>query len=161
MPPPDTPLNDKRPWTPRVTVAAVVERDGRFLLVEESVSGTPRLNQPAGHLEDGESLTAAVVREALEETAWHFEPQALVGIYRWRRAPGAETFLRFAFCGTVRDHDDARALDTGILRTLWLDRGELATRRERLRSPLVLRCVDDYLADRRYPLALLGDAEGT
>ncbi|WP_018952426.1 NUDIX hydrolase [Thioalkalivibrio sulfidiphilus] len=145
-----------RPWTPRATVAAVVERDGRFLMVEEQVDGGLRLNQPAGHLEDGESLLQAVIRETLEETAWHFRPEALVGIYRWRH-PGGETFLRFAFAGAVHDQDGTRTLDPDILRTLWLDRDTLVTERARLRSPLVLRCVDDYLAGRRYPLALLQD----
>jgi 8-oxo-dGTP pyrophosphatase MutT (NUDIX family) len=137
-------------------VAAVVERDGRFLMVEEQVDGDLCLNQPAGHLEDGESLLQAVIRETLEETAWHFRPEALVGVYRWRH-PGGETFLRFAFAGTVQDQDHARPLDPDIRRTLWLDRETLLAERARLRSPLVLHCVADYLAGRRYPLDLLQD----
>lgn len=150
------PHTTSRPWTPRATVAAVVEQDGRFLMVEEQVDGGLRLNQPAGHLEDGESLLQAVIRETLEETAWHFRPEALVGIYRWRH-PGGETFLRFAFTGTVHDQDSSRPLDPDIRRTLWLDRDTLIAQQPQLRSPLVLRCVEDYLSGLRYPLELLQD----
>jgi 8-oxo-dGTP pyrophosphatase MutT (NUDIX family) len=153
--------HESLPWTPRVTVAAVVEEAGRFLLVEESVAGELRLNQPAGHLEDGESILAAVVRETLEETAWHFVPQAIVGVYRWRHPGSGDTYLRFAFCGTVRDHDDNRTLDHGIHRVLWMDRAALFERRAQVRSPLVLRCVDDYLAGQRHSLDLLHDETGS
>jgi 8-oxo-dGTP pyrophosphatase MutT (NUDIX family) len=145
-------------WTPRVTVAAVVEDSGRFLLVEESVRDGLRVNQPAGHLEDGESIIDAVIRETLEETAWHFVPQALVGVYRWRQPDHGDTYLRFAFCGTVQDHDPRRTLDPDIRRVLWLDRAALLERQAR--NPLVLRCVDDYLAGRRYPLDLLHNEPG-
>ncbi len=141
-------------WRPNVTVAAVIERDGRFLLVEEETPEGLRLNQPAGHLEQGESLTDACVRETLEETAWHFVPTALVGIYLWPRPQGDITYLRFAFCGELGAHEE-RALDTGIVRALWLTPEEMAATRERHRSPLILQCVADHLAGRRYPLDLL------
>ncbi|HUW37966.1 MAG TPA: NUDIX hydrolase [Rhodocyclaceae bacterium] len=141
-------------WRPNVTVAAVIERDGRFLLVEEETPEGIRLNQPAGHLERGESLIAACIRETLEETAWHFVPTALVGIYLWPRPQGDITYLRFAFCGELGAHEE-RALDTGILRALWLTPEEIAAARERHRSPLVMQCLADHRAGRRYPLELL------
>jgi 8-oxo-dGTP pyrophosphatase MutT (NUDIX family) len=142
-------------WKPDVTVAAIAERDGRFLLVEERASGRVVINQPAGHLEDGETFLEAVVRETLEETAWGFEPRAIVGVYVWRPAHMNRTFLRIAFSGELAGHDSARPLDHGILRTRWLNREELAQPRARLRSPLVLQCVDDYLAGARFPLSLI------
>jgi len=142
-------------WKPDVTVAAVAEIDGRFLFVEERASGRVVVNQPAGHLEDGETFLEAVVRETLEETAWRFEPQALLGVYVWRPEHQHRTFLRVAYTGTVSDHDPARPLDRGILRTRWLTRMQLADPRLRLRSPLVTQCVDDYLAGTRHPLALI------
>ena len=142
-------------WKPDVTVAAIAERDGQFLVVEERASGRVVINQPAGHLEDGETFLEAVVRETLEETAWVFSPRAVVGVYVWRPAHVSRTFLRVAFSGELAGHDPARPLDHGILRTRWLGRAELAEPRARLRSPLVLQCVDDYLAGARYPLALI------
>jgi 8-oxo-dGTP pyrophosphatase MutT (NUDIX family) len=142
-------------WKPDVTVAAVVERDGRFLLVEERASGRIVLNQPAGHLEDGETLLDAVARETLEETAWGFAAQAVVGIYVWRPEHSARTFLRIAFCGELLDHDPGRPLDRGIVRTRWLTRAEIVAQGSRTRSPLVLRCVDDYLAGVRHPMSLI------
>jgi ADP-ribose pyrophosphatase YjhB (NUDIX family) len=142
-------------WTPRVTVAAVIQRENRFLLVEEEVNGHAVFNQPAGHLEAGESLVEAAVRETLEETAWRFIPSAITGVYRWPHPDNGITFLRFCFTGTVSDHDPARPLDAGILGCHWLTREELLTRPQR--SPMVLRCVDDYLAGRRYPLSLCHD----
>jgi 8-oxo-dGTP pyrophosphatase MutT (NUDIX family) len=144
-------------WTPRVSVAAIVERDGRFLVVEERIEGRDVLNQPAGHLEDGESLLAAAVRETLEETAWHFLPEGLTGIYRYRAAGRGLTFLRFCFYGTVTGHEPQRTLDAEIQRVTWVSRDELARHRDKLRTPMVLRCIDDYLAGARYPLALLTD----
>ena len=144
-------------WKPHVTVAAVIEREGRFLLVEEETSDGLRLNQPAGHLEPGESLPAATIRETLEETAWEFIPQWLTGIYRWARPEGDLTYLRFAFTGSLGKHENGRILDEGIVRTVWLTREEIAAGTERHRSPLVLRCVDDYLAGKRYTLDLLTD----
>jgi 8-oxo-dGTP pyrophosphatase MutT (NUDIX family) len=142
-------------WKPHVTVAAVVERDGQFLLIEERASGRIVVNQPAGHLENGETLLEAVVRETLEETGWTFEPEAVVGIYLWRPPRAQRTFLRVAFCGPAIAHDATRALDHGIVGVRWLSREQLATLGPRLRSPLVLRCVEDYLANVRYPLGLL------
>ena len=144
-------------WKPHVTVAAVVERDGRFLFVEEDTDEGIRINQPAGHLDPDESLLEAAVRETFEETAWRFEPESLVGVYRWHNPGLDRTYLRFAFAGRVHDHDPARALDTGILRTLWLAPGELRAAALRHRSPLVQRCVDDWLAGRRFSLDLLRD----
>lgn len=138
-------------WKPDVTVAAVIERDGRFLLVEERIRGQLVLNQPAGHLEDGETLLDAVIRETLEETAWQFTPEALLGIYQWR-SPRGHTTMRFAFTGSVQGYDAARPLDAPIVTTHWLAREEIAQRSARLRTPLVLRCIEDYLSGRRLPL---------
>lgn len=139
-----------------MTVAAVVEHDGRFLMVEEETSDGVRLNQPAGHLDPGESLVAAAAREAIEETAHAFTPTALVGVYVARSADnGARdgvTYVRFAFTGRVGRREDGRRLDDGILRTLWLTPEEIRERAAEHRSPLVMKCVDDYLAGRRFPL---------
>ena len=147
------------PWKPSVTVAAVIERDGRFLLVEEQTADGVRLNQPAGHLDPGESLLAAAARETLEETAFTFKPTQLVGVYLWRAESqplGSQTtYLRFAFCGELGAQDSGRALDDGILRTLWLTREEIAARAAEHRSPLVHRCTDDYLRGARFPIDLL------
>lgn len=137
---------------PRLTVAALLERDGRFLLVEETASGRLVLNQPAGHVEAGECLEAAVTRETLEESAWHFRPTALVGAYLWSNQRNGRTFLRVVYAGETGAHEPGRALDEGIVRTLWLTRAEIAAAGPRLRSPMVLGCIDDYLAGRRYPL---------
>ncbi|MEW5888995.1 MAG: NUDIX hydrolase [Pseudomonadota bacterium] len=142
-------------WKPNVTVAAVVERDGRFLLVEEETDDGVRFNQPAGHLDEGESLLHAVAREALEETAHRFVPRFLLGIYQWRRPAGDLTYLRFAFGGEVTGLDAQRKLDRGILRALWLTPAEIEACRERHRSPLVMQCVADHLAGRRYGLELI------
>jgi 8-oxo-dGTP pyrophosphatase MutT (NUDIX family) len=139
-------------WNPEVTVAAVVELDDRFLIVEERIAGRLVLNQPAGHLEDGETLVEAVVRETREETAWRFRPDALVGTYLWRSPIDGRSFLRFAFCGTVDDHHPLQPLDTGIQRTLWLTHEQLLAQASRLRSPMVLRCLQDFLLGKRQPL---------
>jgi 8-oxo-dGTP pyrophosphatase MutT (NUDIX family) len=138
-------------WRPSATVAAVMERNGKFLLVEESIDGRMVLNQPAGHLDPNESLVAACRREVLEETAHRFEPTALIGIYRWVYAPKNVTFLRFCFRGRI-EGVDKRPLDAQIAAVHWLSRDELAARREAHRSPLVLRCVDDFIAGRQFPL---------
>lgn len=150
-------------WKPSVTVAAVIERDGRYLLVEEHTPEGLRLNSPAGHLDPGESPAEGVAREALEETAHHFRPTALVGVYlsRFQRPPRegrpAEdvTYLRFAFSGELGDAVPGRALDTGIVRTLWMTPEEMRASRERHRSPLVLQCMEDHLAGHRHPLDLI------
>jgi 8-oxo-dGTP pyrophosphatase MutT (NUDIX family) len=141
-------------WKPDVTVAAVIERSGRFLLVEERIRGRLVLNQPAGHLEDGEALLEAVIRETLEETAWRFTPESLLGVYQWRSTRG-HTTLRFAFTGSVQGYDADRPLDAPIVATHWLAPRDIAQRSAHLRTPLVLRCVEDYLAGRRLPLAAL------
>jgi len=146
-------------FRPDVTVAAVVERDGRFLIVEEHAATRRVLNQPAGHLEEGESLLEAVVRETLEETAYHLTPQALVGVYLWRSPEAGRTFLRVAISGEVTGPDPTRRLDRCIIRSAWLSREQLAARSSALRSPLVLRCIDDHLAGAGHPLALLAHVE--
>jgi 8-oxo-dGTP pyrophosphatase MutT (NUDIX family) len=140
---------------PAVTVASVVERDGRFLVVEEATRLGLRLNQPAGHLEPGESLPAGAVRETLEESGWHVEPVALIGIYRWEAADTGATFVRFSFAAVARVHDPSRPLDVGIHRALWLTYDEIVARRAEHRSPLVLRCLDDYRAGQRLPAELV------
>jgi len=142
-------------WKPSVTVAAVIERGGRFLFVEERIDGRLVLNQPAGHLDPGESLVAACRREVLEETAHAFEPRELVGIYRWHYAAKDVTFLRFCFTGVAGDADPARKLDKQIVRLHWLTPAELEARKDDHRSPLVAKCVADFLAGRRFPLELL------
>ena len=142
-------------WKPNVTVAAIVERDGKFLLVEEKTGDGILFNQPAGHLEVRESLVEAVIRETLEETAHHFTPEYLVGIYQWRHPHKDITYLRFAFGGNITSFEPDRPLDKGILRADWFAHDEIQTGTARHRSPLVLQCVDDYLAGKRYPLELV------
>jgi 8-oxo-dGTP pyrophosphatase MutT (NUDIX family) len=142
-------------WLPHVVAAAIVERDGKFLLVEEHTAEGLRLNQPAGHWERGETLADACAREALEETAHRFRPTQLLGVYRWHLAPKDVTFLRFAFLGESTDAEPGRALDQEIRRVLWLTPEEIRALVPRHRSPLVMTCVDDALAGRRYPLELL------
>ena len=140
-----------------ITVAAVIEREGRYLLVEERSGGRIVYNQPAGHVELGESLLEAVIRETWEETAWRFQPQALSGVYQWTSPENHNTYLRFCFTGLCQDHDPHQALDTGIIRTWWLTRDDILARTEQHRSPLVLHCIDDYQAGKRYPLELYTD----
>lgn len=154
-------------WKPSVTVAAVIERDfdgvRKFLLVEEETRDGLKLNNPAGHLDPGESPAVACARETLEETAFEFRPTAVVGIYLSRFERSATdteealdiTYLRFAFCGELGAQIAGRALDQGIVRTLWLTADEIRTSTDRHRSPLLLKCMDDYLAGRRYPLELV------
>ena len=142
-------------WKPNVTVAAVIERDGKFLLVEEETDDGIRFNQPAGHLECREALTDAVIREALEETGYTFDPKFIVGIYNWRNEAKDITYLRFAFAGRVGTHHGWRTLDDGIVRAVWLTLPEIRACAERHRSPLVLQCLEDYLAGRRAPLELV------
>ena len=142
-------------WKPNVTVAALIERDGHYLLVEEETDDGIRFNQPAGHLDEGESLMAACSREALEETAWHFTPSSVVGVYQWLRPQGDITYLRFAFAGTLGAHVPGRVLDEGILRAVWMSPEEIQATSARHRSPLVWQCVADHLAGQRYPLELI------
>ncbi len=146
-----------RIWKPNATVAAVIERDGRFLMVEEETAAGLRLNQPAGHLEAGESLIAAVRRETLEETAHDFEPSCIVGVYRWTRPQGDVTYLRFTFGGIEAHERAGLRLDAGIVRTLWLTADELRACPQRHRGPLVMQSVDDWIAGRRFGLDLLRD----
>jgi len=143
-------------WPLHVTVAAVLEREGRFLLVRETIRGQSVLNQPAGHLEPNESLIAAVVRETLEETAWHIEPTALVGVYRWMH-PRGDTFIRFCFAGRLLQADPDRVLDKGIEEVLWLTPQELQAREAEIRSPMVLQCISDYQSGSRIDLSSLKD----
>jgi NADH pyrophosphatase NudC (nudix superfamily) len=144
------------PRPPDVTVAALAERQGRFLLVEERIARRLVFNQPAGHVERGETLVQAVARETREETAWRFTSEAFLGAYLWRHPGTGRASLRFAFIGSVADHDATQPLDRGILRTHWLTREQLLEHETRLRSPLVLRCIDDYLAGQRRPLLDVG-----
>ncbi len=144
-------------WKPHATVAAVIEQDGRFLMVEEESDGLIVFNQPAGHLDPDESLIEAVIRETREETAWRFHPEAITGIYRWKQPDTERTFLRVAFCGQVDDLTAEQVLDDGIIRAVWMTREQLLDNQQQLRSPLVLLCIDDYLANKRYPLELLTD----
>ncbi len=144
-------------WKPNTTVAAIIEESGKFLMVEENSGGSTVYNQPAGHLEKNETLVAAVVRETLEETAYKFVPQALVGIYTWHNTANDVTYLRFCFSGCVIHHDPTQLLDKEIVAAHWMRREELAARHKQLRSPMVMRCIDDYLAGQRYPLDVLNE----
>lgn len=142
-------------WKPHVTVAAVIERDEKFLLVEEKTDEGLQFNQPAGHLECGEALTEAVIREALEETGYDFAPKFLVGIYHWRH-PGKDiTYLRFAFGGEITAYDAGRKLDEGIIGARWLSLDDIRASRARHRSPMILQCIEDWQAGKRYPLELI------
>ncbi len=142
-------------WKPHVTVSAVVQEGNRFLLVEEEIRGQIEYNNPAGHLEDGETLVEAVRREVREEAARGFEPRSITGIYLWRNPGSNKTFLRVSFYGTAGEPDPDQALDDGILRTIWRTRDEIASGELRMRSPLVLQSIDDHLQGRNYPLEIL------
>jgi 8-oxo-dGTP pyrophosphatase MutT (NUDIX family) len=142
-------------WKPNVTVAAVVEQNGKYLLVEEQTSSGILFNQPAGHLEPDESIIQGAIRETLEETGYTFIPQWVLGIYQWHSLADNTTYLRFAFTGSVTDHDASRALDEGILRVGWFGVDEIRETTYCHRSPLVMRCVADHLAGKRYSLEIL------
>jgi 8-oxo-dGTP pyrophosphatase MutT (NUDIX family) len=150
-------MNSTERFKPSVTVAAIIEQSGKFLLVEEHTQEGLKLNNPAGHLDAGESLVQACIREALEETARHFTPTHLLGMYmsRFKRPNTGEdiTYLRFAFCGLVGEQIAGQALDTPIVRTLWLTPDEIRASAAQHRSPLLLRCMEDYLAGQRMPLS--------
>jgi 8-oxo-dGTP pyrophosphatase MutT (NUDIX family) len=137
---------------PHVTVACVVTDGDRYLMVEEEVAGRIAYNQPAGHLDQGESLVTAAVRETLEETGWTVRAEHLIGIHQWRSTEHGDDVLRFSFAARAVSHDPERALDTGIRRALWLTRAEIEGLGDRLRSPLVLLSIDAWLAGRRLPL---------
>jgi len=141
-------------FRPELTVAAVAEQHGRFLIIEEMVQGRAVFNQPAGHVEPGESLSQAVARETLEEAGWVFVPEFISGIYLWTDTEAQRSFLRVVFSGHLGNHLPDRALDDGILRTLWLSRQDLADRPGKLRNPMVLRSIDDYLQGHRLPADL-------
>lgn len=138
---------------PALTVAAVIEKQQRFLLVEENIQGKTVLNQPAGHVENGETVLHAISREVWEETAWHFTPQQLLGVYQY--TANHITYIRFCFSGLHYGYEASQPLDKDILRTVWLSREEIAAHKTQLRSPLVTRCIDDFLGGNRYPLHLL------
>jgi ADP-ribose pyrophosphatase YjhB (NUDIX family) len=142
-------------WKPNTTVAAIVEQDGKFLMIEEETAEGIRINQPAGHLEQGETLIQAVIREANEESAYDFIPQRLLGIYHWQRPDKDITYLRFAYIGKVGAHRPAQQLDEGVLRAVWMTADELRTSQAHHRSPQVLKCVEDYLAGQSYPLEVV------
>ncbi|MBP6058329.1 MAG: NUDIX hydrolase [Nitrosomonas sp.] len=144
-------------WKPNVTVAAVIEQDGKYLLVEEEPEAGCGLflNQPAGHLDPGESIIQGAIRETLEETAYTFVPEYLLGIYQWHSHRVDTTYIRFAFCGRVTHHDPERVLDDGILRAAWFDLDKIRQRIQRHRSPLVMQCIQDHIAGKRYSLELL------
>jgi len=146
-------------WKPHATVAAIIEQDNRFLMVEEISGGKTVYNQPAGHLDPNESLLQASIRETQEETGWLFKPEYISGIYRWVQPVTRECFLRVAFVGSCSQHNEKQQLDDGIIQALWLSRDELVERTQQLRSPLVLHCIDDYLKGKKYPLDLLTDIE--
>jgi ADP-ribose pyrophosphatase YjhB (NUDIX family) len=142
-------------WKPNVTVAAVIEQNDKFLLVEEHTSQGLKFNQPAGHLEACESLLQAVIRETREESAYDFEPEHLVGVYRWHANTSNTTYLRFAYSGHILSHHAEQSLDKGIVRAVWMSVEEIRATVTRHRSPLILQCVEDYLAGKRYPLDLV------
>jgi 8-oxo-dGTP pyrophosphatase MutT (NUDIX family) len=142
-------------WKPNTTVAVIIEQDGKFLLVEETTDRGNRYNQPAGHLEDGESLIQAVIRETMEEAAYEFTPEHLLGIYHWKHELNDTTYLRFAFIGKVGVHYPLLELDDGIVQAVWMDIDEMRDKANLMRSPQVLTCVEDYLAGKRYPLQVV------
>lgn len=142
-------------WKPHVTVAAIIEHNQRFLLVEEETDQGRAFNQPAGHLEPGESLIDAVKREVNEETAWEFSPESITSIQLWRKNPDFPSFLRVCFVGQCHNHQTEQALDEGIIATHWLTRDEIVAKKSQLRSPLVLTTIDQYLKGERHPLSLL------
>jgi 8-oxo-dGTP pyrophosphatase MutT (NUDIX family) len=144
-------------WKPRATVAVVTERDGRFLVVEEHIQGARLFNQPAGHLEDNESLIEAAVRECLEETGWRLVPEGVIGLYRWRNPATQDTFLRVTFFGRCVRHEADRELDPDISAVHWMSPGEISALAGQLRSPLVMASLQDYLAGKRYPLDIIND----
>lgn len=149
------PASSAEIWRPHVTVACVVADGDRYLMVEETVNGRLAYNQPAGHLDDHESLTSAAVRETLEETGWTVELEHLIGVHQWRSTEHGDAVIRFSFAARALHHDPSRPLDTGIQRTLWLTRAEIVALGDRLRSPMVLHSIDAWLAGQRLPLSVL------
>jgi 8-oxo-dGTP pyrophosphatase MutT (NUDIX family) len=142
-------------WYPHATVAVIVEKDGKFLLIEEHSSGEVVLNQPAGHIEEGETFVQAACRETLEESAWHVKPCYLIGFYVYRSGNNNITYHRACFYAEAIKHDAGRPLDDGIIQTVWMTRDEVALNKHKLRCPMVLQCIDDYIAGKQYPLELI------
>lgn len=142
-------------WKPNVTVAAIIEQNGKFLLVEEETDRGHRFNQPAGHLEDGETIVQAAIREVMEETAYEFIPENLLGIYHWKQPQNDITFLRFAFIGKAGKHYPMQELDDGIVRAVWMSVDEIREKHNLTRSPQVLLCIEDYLKGQRFPLQVV------
>ncbi len=142
-------------WMPHATVAAIVEENGKFLMVEESTDRGNRFNQPAGHLEDNESLIEAVIRETLEETAYAFEATSLLGVYHWKHEHNDTTYLRFAYIGNVSNHQPQLSLDDGIIRAVWMTANEMRHNAHLMRSPQVLTCIEDYLSGQCFPLSVV------
>lgn len=145
----------KQPWKPNTTVAAIIEQNGKFLLVEENTDRGNRFNQPAGHLEDGETLFEAVIRETMEESAYEFVPEALLGVYHWKHPHNDTTYLRFAFIGKVGMNYPMQELDDGIVQAVWMSIDEIHDKAGLLRSPQVLTCIEDYIAGKRFPLEVV------
>ena len=143
-------------WTPHATVATVVEQDGRFLMVEEVALGEQVINQPAGHIEPGETVVAAAVRETLEETGWQVEPQGLVGLYIYTAPANGITYHRYCLYGTAVRAVPGAELDDGIIGPRWMTLDELRSSHA-LRSAMVLTCVEDYLNGKRFPLAVINE----
>lgn len=146
-------------WKPHVTVAAVIEKDNKFLLIEEKVDGELVFNQPAGHLESGESIIEAVIRETEEETAGIFQPTYLTGLYRWQMPDKNRTYIRYSFTGNILRFIENQPLDTDIIRIVWLSYEEILQNQAALRSPMVLQCIKDYREGNRFPLSLIKDIE--
>ena len=146
-------------WKPHVTVASVIENEGKYLLVEETINGKQVLNQPAGHLEPDETLIDAVIRETLEETGWDFQPEHLINVYRLNLQLKNQTYLRFNFAGQALSFDPDRELDAGIDRAVWLSYDDIINAESRHRSPLVMQAIQDYTSGIRYPLSLLQDID--
>ena len=145
-------------WTPRLTVAAVIETDGKFLMVEERKDARTVYNQPAGHVENQESIQDAIIREVKEETAWDFTPEYIVGFYKWRKQDIDTTIIRLCFAGSVTHHDPKQALDDGILAANWFSHEEItAIDAQRMRSPMVRQCLDDYRRNIKYPLEMISE----
>ena len=145
----------KHIWKPNTTVAAIIERDNKFLLVEEITERGNRYNQPAGHLEDNETLIQAVIRETMEEAAYEFTPEFLLGVYQWKHTLNDTTYLRFAFIGKAGVHYPMQELDKGIVQAVWMDIDEIRDKANLMRSPQILTCIEDYLAGKRYPLEVI------
>ncbi|MEN0035855.1 MAG: NUDIX hydrolase [Cellvibrio sp.] len=147
-------------WAPHVTVATIIERDNRFLMVYEEADGKKVYNQPAGHLDPNETLKDAAVRETLEETGWTVSLTGVVGVNLYTAPSNGITYLRTTFIAEALSHDQTRKLDTGIIEAVWLTYDELVARKDQLRSPMTLQIIEEYRAGRRFPLNVVGDTAG-